>query len=213
MKKSETLVVFLGWGSIEKSYKKFFELAPANWEVVVVPYREFTREGSYQELNNALSRKLVRKKAILVGHSMGGALALKFAHTYPQNVKQLYLIDSEGIYGNENLLVILWGFIISNSTFFRKNLNLLLISLLEIFKSPLWHLKMARFARNADLKEESRNIRIPTHIFWGEKDKVVPLWQGQVLHQLIPQSKLVVLNGMGHDWVLHSPELFWERLK
>lgn len=46
--------------------------------------------------------------------------------------------------------------------------------------------------------ENFKNLHIPVLIMWGSKDTVTPLWQGEKLKQLIPGSKLVVIDRVGH---------------
>jgi pimeloyl-ACP methyl ester carboxylesterase len=43
-----------------------------------------------------------------------------------------------------------------------------------------------------------RTLPMPVGIIWGSTDTVTPLWQGQRLHELIPHSTLIVLDGVGH---------------
>ena len=46
--------------------------------------------------------------------------------------------------------------------------------------------------------ENFKKIHIPVSIIWGSEDTVTPLWQGQALQSLIPQSELLVIKGVGH---------------
>jgi len=41
-------------------------------------------------------------------------------------------------------------------------------------------------------------IKVPALLIWGENDDATPLWQGQLMEQLIPDSGLVVFEGCGH---------------
>ena len=147
-----------------------------------------------------------------MGHSLGGSLALKFAYHYPDKVEHLYLVDSEGIYGHETLPQLIRNFIRSNlnrqGSRDMKNIS----DLLKVFKKPILHFKLAHFAHYVDLQKEANSLKVPTTILWGEKDHLTPLWQGQRLHELIKGSKLIVLKDMDHDWILHSPELFWQNV-
>ena len=49
---------------------------------------------------------------------------------------------------------------------------------------------------------------MPTLIIWGDKDSVTPLWQGEKLKQVIPNSSLSVLRGLGHIPQIEDPVLF-----
>ncbi len=81
-----------------------------------------------------------------------------------------------------------------------------------MIKRPTYHFNLLNYMRKLDLTSTAQNIKSSTIIIWGEKDYMVPLWQGEKLHELIKGSKLIVLKGMDHDWILHSPELFWQNI-
>jgi pimeloyl-ACP methyl ester carboxylesterase len=49
---------------------------------------------------------------------------------------------------------------------------------------------------------------MPTLIIWGDKDSVTPLWQGEKLNKIIPNSSLSVLKGLGHIPQIEDPVQF-----
>ncbi len=52
---------------------------------------------------------------------------------------------------------------------------------------------------NADeLIAQIATIKVPTIILWGREDKVIPLKVGQLLHKLLPNSTLAVIEHCGH---------------
>ncbi len=57
------------------------------------------------------------------------------------------------------------------------------------------------FPQQGLLNQRSENyqkLSLPTLIIWGDKDSITPLNKGQDLNQLIPNSRLMILNGVGH---------------
>lgn len=59
-------------------------------------------EGRYSPTNYAkvlhwLVGRYAKGKAIVIGHSMGGAVALRFAANYPKDISRLILVDAAGI--------------------------------------------------------------------------------------------------------------------
>lgn len=137
---------------------------------------------------------------------------MKFIHHYPSRVKRLFLIDNAGVYITDTYWELFINAFLSNVTYFSKHPIQLLKFVIKIFSKPIWHRRQAYFGKNIDLQREASQIKTPTIIFWGEKDKLIPLWHGQKLHQLIPNSNLVVLKDKKHDWILNNPELFWQSI-
>jgi pimeloyl-ACP methyl ester carboxylesterase len=41
-------------------------------------------------------------------------------------------------------------------------------------------------------------LKMPVLIVWGAEDRIMPLHQGERIHQLVPQSQLEVFPGCGH---------------
>ena len=57
-----------------------------------------------------------------------------------------------------------------------------------------------------------RKLAVPTLIFWGEKDNVIPPAQAQALHGWVKNSQLVVLKGAQHPCYLDRPFEFHDKL-
>lgn len=61
---------------------------------------------------------------------------------------------------------------------------------------------------NEDLRPFAAQISRPTLLFWGEQDQDTPLWQGQALERLIPDSGLIVYPGADHyGYLRHQVEI------
>jgi pimeloyl-ACP methyl ester carboxylesterase len=43
-----------------------------------------------------------------------------------------------------------------------------------------------------------RKLTMPVSLIWGSLDRVTPLWQGEALQKLMPNSGLAVIDGVGH---------------
>ncbi len=160
----------------------------------------------------------IKEPFYLLGHSFGGRIALKFALKYPELLKGLILVSSAGIKDN---------------SFKVKTLNLVAkIYHLSIFKKcPLCHIsrnffyrfivkktdylktdndlalkKTMKLALKEDLLPLLSEIKNKTLLIWGSQDKLTPLKQGKLMKEKIPQSELVVLEGIGHTPYLDCPE-------
>lgn len=59
------------------------------------------------------------------------------------------------------------------------------------------------FERGPDLTEDLKTLAVPTILVWASADPVSPVAIDRRLHELIPHSRLVVLDGDDH-WVARS---------
>ncbi len=57
------------------------------------------------------------------------------------------------------------------------------------------------------------SIRVPTFLIWGDRDTVTPLAQGRQLNRLIANSKLSVLENVGHIPHIEAPEGLYDVLQ
>jgi len=212
---SDTLIIFGGWARSPKSYENLISSAPLGWKVLVVPHQELMPVSDASKLNKNILRFLEKhnlSRINLLGHSLGGSLALEFAYANHNNVKRLFLVDSEGIFGNETIFEVGRNFFKSHLLHTSKKILENIRSIARIVRKPVMHMSLAKHAHRIDLQTEAKSIKVPTTILWGEKDRLTPLWQAQRLHRLIKESRLVVLKNMDHDWILHFPEGFWNNL-
>lgn len=55
-------------------------------------------------------------------------------------------------------------------------------------------------------------LNIPLHFYWGERDRLTPLSQGETLRKTLPRSRLHVFPGAGHALHLERPEELLEAM-
>lgn len=65
----------------------------------------------------------------------------------------------------------------------------------------------AAAARN-DLRDRLQEIQIPTLIIWGQNDKLIPVSNGDYIHQTIAGSKYVVVPACGHAPGMELPDAY-----
>lgn len=161
-----------------------------------------------------LKGEVRNEKVILVGHSNGGRISLAFAQKYPHKVSQLILIDSAGIYHNE-LPIRIKKFIfkkiakIGKALTSSETLKVLLYKLAREgdYKNatPIQRQTMLNLIRT-DLTNILNKISVPTLIIWGKQDKITPLSDGLIMHKLIKNSQLEVIDEARHSPQFTHPE-------
>jgi 2-hydroxy-6-oxonona-2,4-dienedioate hydrolase len=206
----KNIVVLSGFSREKDSYWKLIQSAPKGWNVVIPSYRELglPRGINFFEKNLfSLIKKLGSSEIYLLGHSLGGALAIGFLYKYKSRVKNLFLIDSKGVskasFIEDAVQLFVHG---------KKTLSARIRNVIRITSRPFFHIQSGLIAHNASLERELTTIKAETILFWGEDDGLTPLEDGRKMQKLIPNSRLIVLEKLGHDWILDHPHKFWEKV-
>ena len=146
------------------------------------------------------------EKTHLVGHSMGGCICIRLAARRPQAVDRLVLVDAPGVPMRRSVLAKLVSLVLEGLQVAPSFLTVILYDALRAGPLTLWRATRELLAQ--DVREDLRSIRAPTLIVWGEKDRLVPLSQARVLRELIPCSRLLVIEGTGHIPMVDRPREF-----
>ena len=158
-------------------------------------------------LRQKIESQKFNNRVVLIGHSNGGRIGLNFAIKYPQNIAQLILIDSAGVY-HDDLPIRFKRYMFESISKIGKKL-----SSSEKLKELLYNVIGETDYKNAnpDMRQTMINllssdkmlnfakINSPTLIIWGEKDKITPLKDGKLIHGLIKNSKLYIVKGAKHS--------------
>ncbi|MEM1907553.1 MAG: alpha/beta hydrolase [Thermosphaera sp.] len=197
------------------------------------PYNPYTSEGVV-ELTYRLLLKLNVSRAVIIGHSAGGGLALLFALKHPEMVDSIILIAPawkprirqwyEQLLYNIPLAdkygpLLVRGFVGQLEQILYKawyNKTLLTSDVVEGYKHPLkarnwdkglyWILKYSDFP---DIAKSLGNLSKPVFIIHGDKDEIVPLQSSIELSNLV-NSTLIIMENVGHLPHEEAPEKFLE---
>ena len=189
-----------------------------------VPYDN----AAYARLAIALLDSLGISDAVLVGHSMGGAIAAEVAIEYPQRVRGLVLVGSAGLGAREPLLfrVARWpvlgpavlafrgrGFTarLLKATYFDP--SKVTESDVDQYYAPVAQPAYSRALRAVlrqfhfdGLEGRLDKIEAPTVVLWGEEDRWVPLGLGRALAAGITRSAFVSVPHAGHSVQEEAPD-------
>ncbi|MCG2689749.1 alpha/beta hydrolase [Candidatus Parcubacteria bacterium] len=237
----QKLIILHGWKSSSDKWQKVKTILESQEQGIKVfaldlpgfkPENKLTKPWSLDDYVEWLAetrspqafRDWVSAPFYLLGHSFGGRIALKFALKYPELLKGLVLVSSAGI---------------KDKSLKAKILNLVAkIYHLSIFKKcPLCHIGRNFFYRfvlrrsdylktdnDLNLKETMKmalkedllpllpKIKTKTLLVWGDKDKLTPLKQGKLMQAKIPNSQLVILEGLSHTPYLENPKLLSQKI-
>lgn len=162
----------------------------------------------------------------MAGNSMGGAISSLYAATYPEQLGAVILMSPGGIYEYESEL----------HRQLRDGKNPLIVNTADDFdalmdfaleKKPFipWPITsvlaekaVANRAINekifADIREnhryvfqeELKKVQAPTLILWGREDRVIAVENAAIFKRLIPGSRTVVIDEVGHAPMIEIPE-------
>ncbi len=223
-------VLFLhGWGCDKEIWKSQREFFAKHYKVIAVDLPGFgsspppqKAQGShyYAEAVYGLLKELEIQKAILVGHSFGGKVALLLAAAHPESVAALTLVSSAGA-PKKRLKTLLkqWRYkaakILVKMGLLKE--NVLKNSGSGDFKASKGVMRgvLCKVVKE-DVTKIARRIACPTLLIWGKEDKETPLKSGKKLCKNIKNSALV-LCGKGHFPFLENGGYFnallWEFTK
>lgn len=153
----------------------------------------------------------------LVGLSLGGYLAAKFAVEHGHRVRKLALIAPVGVadpnHPTRDLLAVpgeqIPELLVSNFDVLKKYLP----DKPDIDFAAARYRETTTFARImwerlADEKfmRYLPRLKMPTLILWGEEDKVIPVQQTEIWRKLLPNAEIRVFKGAGHLVNIEKPE-------
>lgn len=151
-------------------------------------------EGYVQFLADFLAALRIDKADIL-GHSMGGMLAIGTVVKYPERFRKLILIDSAGL---PELVKRQWLAPIKMMT----DSSLWQVSLYPTFIKIGMRARTGReglrMIRTSSVRRDLHTLSLPTLIIWGSRDRVVPLEHGAFMAKHIPGARLAIVQGAGH---------------
>lgn len=143
----------------------------------------------------------------LMGQSMGGAIALHLTALAPELVERLILVSAAGLPLHASFPTLV---IRSACSVFQPGSGGYPLRLLRDTLQPrprVWW-QSAKAMIESDFRKEIATINVPTLILWGERDLLLPIHLGRVLHQAMPDATFVSLPQSGHRPMLTQPAIF-----
>lgn len=203
------------------------------------PNYPYTMDMFADETKALIDHLGISDKVHIIGVSMGGMIAQNFALKYPEIVKTLILLatsphlDPSPLIEEYKLLEKL-----DVEEVYKKKLNFMFSEsfikeiekdekLTDLLKKILVTENTTRFQdyinRGAavsvhDTRSSLHKITQPTLIMVGTDDKIIPSSESKLLHEKIPNSKLIEFDGYGHGSLLvensmRINNIIWEFIK
>lgn len=192
----------------------------------------------YAEFVSQFMQKVGLEQAAVLGHSLGGGVALRLALSYPQRVNKLILMASAAL-GKEiafpfRLATLPWlGEVLTKPSAFNASATLKSVFhdsakipanfhevLVRYGKEPGAHAAILATLRAGvnfwGVRDEVldstvgklREIHCPTLILWGKQDAIFPAKLGERAQRAIPQAQLYLFEQCGHNPQVEQREEF-----
>jgi len=160
------------------------------------------------------------RKFILIGHSFGGRIAIKYAARYPEKVEKLILAGAAGIKHPLNPK--------QRMFFAMAKIGKAIFSLPVMNKLDRYaKIFLYKAAREKDyinstpkMKEIMKNVidenllpildhvRVSTLLLWGRSDRSTPLADGNSIHDKIKGSEMIIFDDANHSLPYQKPDEF-----
>ncbi len=191
----------------------------------IAGYREFVRQ---------LTDELGIDRFHLVGVSVGGTVALDFAHRYPERVQKLALQGP--VYRASDLpkrfrftydllgripvitdlipkIPIKWWFFVRRLHMGRDTRHLSQVDRRQLARDILrvpneTLLDVGRELLDIDMTEDARRICVPTLVMDGADARMVPAKASKHLSRLIPGATWELIRDAGHNAAIERPQEF-----
>jgi pimeloyl-ACP methyl ester carboxylesterase len=159
-------------------------------------------------------------KVTLIGHSLGGGVAMTFASRHRNYCKRLVLLNSGGFGAEVTVLLRMLslpgaGFVLPLVAAGRAAWTGGIAAVRESFPNGDDRRVFLRTLRSAvNHRGQAASALeclhlfadLPTQIIGGENDRVIPVAHAHAAHKALPGSRLHILPGVGHDPQIQRPD-------
>lgn len=169
---------------------------------------------NYSEFILCFVQALSITQFVIAGHSMGGAIGMEFALTYPDALIGLIIVDSgarlrvnpktlevlsRGVHPTENI----------QYCYSREISEVVLKQAIEEMNEIPTGVFLADFKAcdGFNIIDRVKTINLPALVICGEDDQMTPVKYSEFLAQELPQATISIIKNAGHMAMLEQPNL------
>ncbi len=194
------------------------------------PKKRFTIRNYVDDMFGLLNHVNWNKELYLVGHSLGGMIALVYGLENPTHVNKMVVADSFCFISQEAITDVLGR--VNNSKLEQFAIGISVRGMVPydddkakfVAKLVTDHmtkkdcLQATAASAGFNICENLKSLTIPVLIPVGKKDITTPVWASEMIHEWLPQSELIIIPDAGHLTILDHPDefndlvhTFWEK--
>lgn len=209
----DSIILLHGWGTDSTTFNDIINILKQKYLVYAIDLPGFGKSAEpdkYYTLDDYVNllREFIKdkniKNPIILGHSFGGRIAIKYASIY--KVSKLILVDSAGL---------------KPKNYLRTKIKILVYKLkkkwYKLTKNVMKYNRIVNSSGSSDYKNASiamkrtlskvvseyldrrlKKIEAETLIIWGKNDDVTILRDAKKLNKKIKNSGLIIIDGSGH---------------
>lgn len=224
----KTILVLHGWGAGSEAWvETAVMIAQEGYRVIVPDMPGFGKSEAperawnvddYVEWVNNFTKELKLDRFVLIGHSFGGQAAAKFAARYPEKIDKLVLCAAAVVrrprLGSRQLLA---KYLAKTKVIFQN----IPFGIYPVLRKIVYRISgtrdysqlqgvMAQTFLNVvaeSVLDEAKQIKTPTLIVWGDKDRETPIEDAHAINEAIANSRLEIIPGAGHKLHRTHPDI------
>ncbi|KKR02941.1 MAG: Hydrolase, alpha/beta domain protein [Microgenomates group bacterium GW2011_GWC1_39_12] len=233
MKNGKTIILLHGWGRaknartayhdtiVEFEKKGYTVYAPdmPGFGEAAIPTHPLTLHDYSEFLRSFIKEKNI-KTPILIGHSFGGRVVIKYVSSENTDAKAIILCGTPGYRPVKQTK---WVVFVGISKIGKLIFSLPGLSkIADKIRGWFYYIIGARDFYRAEgamrqtfknivgepLIKYMKSIRVPTLLLWGEEDIIVPVRIANKMKETIPNAKLIILPHGKHSVIIDDPKNF-----
>ncbi len=231
----EPLMMLHGFGANKDSFGRVAAFLTPKYRVIIPDHIGFGESAHPAEADyspaaqadriHALVQALGLQKLDVCGSSMGGQIALAYAALHKDEVKSLWLLAPAGIWSappselrqtlektGENPLLIrseddfakLLVMVMNEPPFIPGPIVKVLAQ--ERIRNYVLEKRIFEQIFQDSVEDRVRGLTTPSLIVWGDRDRLLNFSSAGILHNLLPNSEMIIMPNIGHVPMIERPQ-------
>lgn len=227
---STPLLLFHGLFGALSNFEHLVDRFSAKYNVVIpmlpiydLPILQVSVTGLVDFVTEFVEHKGYEKVHVL-GNSLGGHIAILYALAHPERIASITLTGSSGLFesafgtafpkrGDYEYIKKKTADTFYDPAVASKELVDEVFGIVNDRGKAIRVVATAKSAVRHNLGDKLHKIKAPTLLIWGLQDQVTPPFVGEKFNELIPNSRLHMLDKCGHAPMMEKPEEFNELLE
>ena len=230
--KKTSIIILHGWGLSGKKFDVLSKELKSKGYLVYAPDLPGFGESKappfayhlsdYADFLSEFIQKNNLVDPVLIGHSFGGRVSLKFLHSHPNGALAVIFTGTPGYTPVPRRRLQLFVLIakVGKGLFSLWPLSVLqekirawyyyLVGARDFYRANPMMREIFKFIVQEELTLPIASIRIPCALIWGSLDQITPVWIAKKMHDAITNSSLTIIEDADHGVSYKKPKEFSE---